>query len=86
MPLGATTAAPACCLDNRRLSVELERGVVIDGAVRAHHTAVAVRRVLIQTKVGHDDEFVAEFIAQGAQSHLGDAVDVVRATAELVFL
>ena len=65
--------------------VELEGRVVVDGAVGAQDTAVAVARVLVEAEVRHEHDLVAEGVAQTAQGHLGDAVAVPRRAAELVF-
>ena len=55
-------------------SVEFERRVVVDRAVRTQHAAVPVAGVLIETEVGHQDELVTELVAQRAKRDLRDAL------------
>ena len=55
MSLGATTSAPARACETAVLGEQLERGVVVDAAVVAHHAAVAVAGVLAEADVGDHD-------------------------------
>ncbi len=65
-------------------SVEFERRVVVDRAVGTKDPAVTVAGVLIETEVGHEDELVAELVAQRAKRDLRDALGIPGATPEFV--
>ena len=71
-------------LGQRDASVQFERRVIVDRAVIAQHAAVTVTRVLIETEVRHEDQLVAEIVAERTQRHLRDALRVPGAAAELV--
>src|ERR1035437_6132102 len=55
-------------------AVQLDGGVVVDAAVLAEHSAVAVVGVLVKTAVGDEHAVVAVAAAEAAQRALDDAV------------
>ena len=81
IPLGAITSAPAFAWAIAMLGVPLERGVVVHVAVGADQSAVPVVGVLVEAVVGHEDERVADLVAQLAQRDLHHPVRVVGAGA-----
>jgi carbonic anhydrase/acetyltransferase-like protein (isoleucine patch superfamily) len=64
---------------------QVERLVVVDCAVVEHHPTVAVRGVLAQAHVGHDDQ-IGMGVLQRSGGELDDALVVVGAGAELVLV
>ncbi len=86
IPLGATMSAPASRLGQGHALIELERGVVVDGAVAAEHAAVPVIGVLVETEIGDEHHRVAERAAQLRQRHLDDAVAVPGSGSHGIFL
>ena len=85
MSLGATASAPARGVRDRRLGEQLERHVVVDRAVVAHHAAVAVDGVLAEADVGDHHELGVRVLDR-AHRELHDALVVVGARALLVLL
>ena len=70
-------------LRDRGTSKQVERRVVVDGAVVEQHATVAVVRVLTEAHVGYD-EHVGKGLLHGRRRFLDDAVRVIRAGAESV--
>ena len=77
MPLGATMSAPGLGLGQRDAPVQLDGRVVLDLAIGPEHPAMTVVGVLVEAEVGHQDELVADGVAQGPEGALDDAVGVV---------
>src|SRR5436309_907955 len=83
MSAPSATSRPTSANASRRLchcgaGIQLDGAVVVDGPVRSQHAAVPMVGVLVEAKVGHEDELVADLVAEVTQGDLHDAVGVPR--------
>ena len=68
IPLGATTSAPAVGLGDGDLAYSSRVASLSTSPVGREHAAVAVVGVLVEAQVGHEDDAVADLVAQVARA------------------
>jgi len=73
-PARGDDIGPGVRLGDCDASVQLDGGVVVDGAVCGQHAAVTMVGVLIEAEVGHNDKSPAHRPLQRRQRPLGHGV------------